>query len=116
MNCDDCGGILTIERINVRNGTFCMKCYRRRRRGPNYWPKQFARIYHIDPDEAIDLVQANKQCGACGNTNNLTIDHDHKTNKLRGVLCRQCNSALGLLEDNLDRIESLYVYLRLRTA
>jgi hypothetical protein len=41
--------------------------------------------------------QHNK-CGVCKKdiTNNYTIDHCHKSNKIRGLLCRQCNTVLGL--------------------
>jgi len=39
------------------------------------------------------------------------LDHDHKTGKLRGVLCRNCNMALGLFDDNPCRIKAAAEYL-----
>lgn len=39
------------------------------------------------------------------------IDHCHTTNKVRGVLCTQCNIALGLLGESAARILGLHVYL-----
>lgn len=41
--------------------------------------------------------------------NNLCVDHNHKTNKFRGLLCRNCNSRLGWYENNKDII---HAYLR----
>lgn len=42
----------------------------------------------------------------------LTIDHDHKTGKVRGVLCHNCNTAIGLLGDNPGRLAQAIAYLR----
>jgi hypothetical protein len=39
------------------------------------------------------------------------IDHNHKTGQVRGVLCAECNRALGLLQDNPDTIQGLLNYL-----
>jgi murein L,D-transpeptidase YafK len=60
-------------------------------------------------------------CGGCrrsvkniwrGQEVNMALDHDHKTNKPRGVLCMKCNRALGLLEENQEFILSLLEYIR----
>jgi Zn finger protein HypA/HybF involved in hydrogenase expression len=34
------------------------------------------------------------------------MDHDHRTGRYRGTLCRQCNSAIGKLGDDLDLVIS----------
>jgi predicted transcriptional regulator len=59
------------------------------------------------------------KCDSCGceskNSRHgpvLFVDHDHKTNKVRGLLCNRCNSALGFLEDDEKKVESLLNYIR----
>mgnify|MGYP006369172057 CR=1 FL=1 len=44
-------------------------------------------------------------CEICGKTENLCVDHDHKTKKFRGLLCQACNRALGWFENNKENIE-----------
>lgn len=41
----------------------------------------------------------------------LAVDHDHKTGKIRGLLCRACNNALGLLNDDTERMRNAIGYL-----
>ena len=43
--------------------------------------------------------------------NTLCIDHCHSTGKVRGLLCSNCNRALGLFKDNIDFIKSAIKYL-----
>ncbi len=40
------------------------------------------------------------------------LDHDHNTGKFRGILCSNCNLALGHLKDDVFILKSLIVYLK----
>lgn len=41
-------------------------------------------------------------CCLCGHIlNNPVLDHNHKSGLIRGVLCRGCNAALGVLENRM---------------
>lgn len=42
----------------------------------------------------------------------LHIDHNHKTGKIRGLLCRACNTALGLLKEDIRRFTAAISYVR----
>lgn len=41
----------------------------------------------------------------------LSTDHDHKTGRLRGLLCNKCNKALGLFKDKLEILLKAIKYL-----
>ena len=59
-----------------------------------------------------------KQKGVCeicskkDNNRALTIDHCHKTNKVRGLLCKKCNTAIGMLADDKELVKKAYNYLK----
>ena len=42
----------------------------------------------------------------------LSIDHDHLTGSVRGLLCNNCNKALGLFKDNIKILEKAIKYLQ----
>ena len=51
-------------------------------------------------------------CAICGKVTDLMLDHDHKTEKIRGTLCNECNSGLGLFFDIPELLEKAAGYLR----
>lgn len=42
----------------------------------------------------------------------LSVDHDHSTKKVRGLLCRRCNAGLGHFDDSPKRIVRALIYLK----
>ena len=44
-------------------------------------------------------------------TLSFAVDHDHKTGKVRGLLCNQCNRGLGMLGDTKEAVERVLNYL-----
>ena len=44
----------------------------------------------------------------------LAMDHNHNTNEFRGLLCKECNRALGLFGDNIDTLINAVNYLKQR--
>lgn len=51
----------------------------------------------------------------CSTRGALVVDHDHKTGKIRGLLCHRCNRALGQAEDSPGRLIGLAEYLQAQT-
>ena len=73
--------------------------------------------YGITYDDFLRLNE--EQAGLCaicdspprGGRARLDIDHDHRTNTVRGLLCNRCNRALGFLDDRLDLVVRTASYL-----
>lgn len=55
-------------------------------------------------------------CAICGalepEGSSLHVDHDHGTGDVRALLCFPCNNALGLLEEDEERVRTLLEYLQ----
>lgn len=42
---------------------------------------------------------------------NLRVDHCHKTNRVRGLLCHNCNVSLGLMKESIEALKTMIIYL-----
>lgn len=41
----------------------------------------------------------------------LAVDHDHITGKIRELLCQRCNTVLGIVDDNIEILDTMIEYL-----
>jgi hypothetical protein len=61
------------------------------------------------------LSEQSGVCAICKNPPTekrpLAVDHCHKTNRVRGLLCNPCNSFLGRINDDVDKLEQVRHYL-----
>lgn len=70
---------------------------------------QLKKLYNLSiQDYFILLDKQDLKCAICGKDiyphhRDTHVDHDHVTGKVRGLLCSQCNPALGNLEPYLDK-------------
>ena len=48
----------------------------------------------------------------CSSGRALAIDHDHSTNKVRGLLCNRCNRGLGMFMDDPKLLSTAALYLK----
>ena len=65
--------------------------------------------YGLSPEEFDSLPD---HCEICGSVENLCIDHDHITGRVRGTLCGRCNTALGMLQEDVERMGSMINYIK----
>jgi hypothetical protein len=73
-------------------------------------------MYGIDvPDYERILEEQGGGCYICGKKPEpkraLDIDHDHKTGKVRGLLCSNHNRGLGMLGDDIKSLVKVLEYL-----
>lgn len=74
--------------------------------------KHFERNYNLTTEELESLKdkQENK-CLVCSSVGDLVVDHNHKTGKIRGLLCNRCNLAVGFIENNPGWAPKAVAYL-----
>ena len=78
------------------------------------WVRRKAK-YGMARDEYEALVLNQKgRCAICKKTvgDALRVDHDHETGKIRALLCNNCNTAIGLLEENTETLANAIEYLK----
>lgn len=82
--------------------------------------QRYAHIKHkygLSKEDYLQLLEKqNNVCAICLNPETiensiLCVDHCHTTGKVRGLLCRMCNSALGKFGDNLSNLKRAVAYL-----
>jgi recombination endonuclease VII len=73
------------------------------------------RIYKYEVTaEDLEILEAIRECEICGSNASLVVDHNHRTNEVRGMICGPCNSALGMANDSIATLEAMITYLKER--
>ena len=74
--------------------------------------------YGLSPEQYDVMYQRQEGCCAiCGKhqssfARRLTVDHCHKTGKIRSLLCGSCNNGLGCYKDDPELLVKAYQYLQ----
>ena len=76
------------------------------------------RTYGITLDTFNGMVSTqSSRCACCGSSepggkhNQWCVDHDHVTNKVRELLCKDCNIVLGIVSDSPTHLKKLIQYI-----
>ena len=73
------------------------------------------RTYGISYEEYCRMFDEQEgKCAICHNYSErrLDVDHNHTTNKVRQLLCSNCNTAIGLVDENIVILENIIAYLK----
>jgi len=128
--CTTCGVEKDITEFYLRGGkrspksrkSKCKKC-EIIRLAASYDPSKsrnndLKRLYGITLNDYNQmLTEQNDRCVICkttepgGKHGKFMVDHCHDTGKVRGLLCKRCNIALGEVGDNIQTLQSMVEYL-----
>src|SRR5574341_2409650 len=82
-----------------------------------YRAKNYKHKYNIELDDYNRMFKKQKgRCAICGIHQSklkkrLSIDHNHKNGKVRGLLCDRCNFGIGIFHDRKTLLFSAIQYL-----
>ncbi|MFD8914437.1 endonuclease VII domain-containing protein [Streptomyces sp. NPDC059575] len=87
--------------------SYCRPCRAKRNE-----ESRLKRQYGLTSAERDAMIASQRGlCVICLNAPAAHVDHCHKTGRVRGVLCFNCNSGLGLLRDDPDAARRAAAYL-----
>lgn len=70
---------------------------------------------NITPEQLVNRYEQQEECCAICKKHialdDSAIDHNHATGEFRGVLCKQCNRALGMFGDSISTLRNAVEYL-----
>lgn len=131
IQCEICGKKRRVTSYPLpynKEHPICLSCAKHQKplRHPTYktWPsmkdqraKGLKHTYNMTLDDYQDLfLRQFGLCAICSNApkngKNLHVDHDHKTGKIRGLLCQHCNQMLGNAKDNITTLKNAIKYLK----
>lgn len=102
--------------VSDRTCVECKTLKNQRRSQRDERDRYLSRVYGITQDQYEMLSESQGGvCAICGEPpiagENLAVDHCHKGGHVRGLLCRSCNSALGLMKDDARIANKAVEYL-----
>jgi hypothetical protein len=93
-----------LQRLREYNGTPAKKTSNRK--------SHLKRSYGLTLEAFAALLEAQGGgCAICGRPDAANVDHDHVTGRVRGILCFNCNIAIGHVGDDEDRLAAAMAYL-----
>lgn len=100
--------------VSSHNCVVCNNVQHEKRKERAKWLR-IKSLYGLTPQSFNAMLEKQRsKCAICETelTNkNTHIDHCHNAGHVRGLLCSRCNQAIGLLDENIDRLKKAEKYL-----
>ena len=117
-----CGQEKELDQFYYRNdNSYEAKCHPCRHEYGRQWRREnndkvrnrdYMRRYGITLDEYQERLEAqDHKCCICNTETKLVVDHCHNSLEVRGLLCQQCNTLLGMARDDENILLSAIKYL-----
>jgi hypothetical protein len=100
---------------SIKTNYYCYKNKEREKKSS--WEHKLKTFFKITTDVYFKMLsQQNNCCAICNRhekefNKKLSIDHNHDTKQIRGLLCTTCNHGIGLLQENINLIYKTISYL-----
>jgi hypothetical protein len=107
-----------LYKVNIGKQKYCsLKCFHNNRKS-KLSHKELDKIYQakfrygLNKQEYLNLMTI-ENCQICGKDikDKKYIDHCHSTGMIRGILCNNCNTGLGMFKDSKDVIQKALNYI-----
>lgn len=116
--CGKCDTVKLVSKfyINTKSkdglNNICIDCTKQRNKERDHKLNNLVARFGINKFQYLELLEKqNGVCAICGRHETihdkhstaiklLCVDHDHKTHKIRGLLCNKCNVSLGNFNDD----------------
>lgn len=122
--CPSCGQTKAASEFPINRavrsgiGTYCKPCHNRIVRENRQKHHGSTRNFHLrrrygvsDVEVAWHVLRQGSRCALCRKGEPIHVDHDHVTGQVRGILCFNCNRALGYLDDEVELLYEMADYL-----
>jgi hypothetical protein len=100
--------------VTTNNCVECGKENDRKRKINAKWVR-LEKVYGLTKQSFFSmLLKQHCKCKICGvdiDENKSHVDHCHSGGHVRGLLCSRCNQAIGLFDENVDRMLSAIKYI-----
>ena len=131
-HCKTCKEELTVFNSyykGIYRNTECISCSNKRsqksyreakEKNENFNHERQLKIYNLTKEQYDKLLEL--QSGGCAickqeckSEQRLSIDHNHDTNEVRGLLCKSCNAGIGQFKEDEDLLLNAIEYLKRTT-